>query len=143
MTWDAITLGGWLGRTAVGGGFLLLLVWGMMRFPRQPVRRQHLGEWGVFAALLLAALCLGPAWLPGRILSPADLLFDFAPWQGQVLAGSVDYAPLPKALLKQASDALGADYDVATHFTPSYYPWEQRLCLVPDADLFVAILLLR
>jgi cation diffusion facilitator CzcD-associated flavoprotein CzcO len=44
-----------------------------------------------------------------------------------------------KAILKRASNELGADYDVATHFTPNYYPWEQRLCLVPDADLFVAI----
>ncbi|OAN62779.1 flavin-containing monooxygenase [Sphingomonas sp. TDK1] len=34
---------------------------------------------------------------------------------------------------------LGHDYDVATHFTPSYNPWDQRLCLVPDADLFAAI----
>jgi monooxygenase len=35
--------------------------------------------------------------------------------------------------------ALGADYDVATHFTPRYNPWDQRLCLVPDGDLFKAI----
>ena len=35
--------------------------------------------------------------------------------------------------------ALGPDYDVATHFTPKYNPWEQRLCLVPDGDLFQAI----
>ena len=35
--------------------------------------------------------------------------------------------------------ALGPDYDVATHFTPRYKPWEQRLCLVPDGDLFKAI----
>ena len=34
---------------------------------------------------------------------------------------------------------LGPDYDVDTHFTPRYNPWEQRLCLVPDADLFMAI----
>ena len=34
---------------------------------------------------------------------------------------------------------LGADYDVATHFTPRYNPWDQRLCLVPDADLFASI----
>jgi monooxygenase len=31
---------------------------------------------------------------------------------------------------------LGADYDVETHFTPRYNPWDQRLCLVPDGDLF-------
>jgi monooxygenase len=35
--------------------------------------------------------------------------------------------------------ALGPDYDIATHFTPKYNPWEQRLCLVPDGDLFRAI----
>ncbi len=34
---------------------------------------------------------------------------------------------------------LGPDYDVETHFTPSYNPWDQRLCLVPDADLFDAL----
>ena len=34
---------------------------------------------------------------------------------------------------------LGRDYDVATHFTPRYDPWQQRMCLVPDADLFRAI----
>ena len=34
---------------------------------------------------------------------------------------------------------LGPEYDVATHFTPSYNPWDQRLCLVPDADLFKVI----
>jgi monooxygenase len=33
---------------------------------------------------------------------------------------------------------LGRDYDMR-HFTPSYNPWDQRLCLVPDADLFKAI----
>ena len=34
---------------------------------------------------------------------------------------------------------LGPDYDVATHFTPTYRPWRQRLAFVPDGDLFQAI----
>jgi cation diffusion facilitator CzcD-associated flavoprotein CzcO len=34
---------------------------------------------------------------------------------------------------------LGSGYDVGKHFTPTYNPWDQRLCLVPDADLFEAI----
>ena len=42
-------------------------------------------------------------------------------------------------LLNKVREALGPEYDVATHFTPRYKPWEQRLCLVPDADLFQAI----
>src|ERR1700709_1388541 len=35
--------------------------------------------------------------------------------------------------------ALGPDYDIATHFTPRYNPWDQRLCLVPARSLFKAI----
>ena len=34
---------------------------------------------------------------------------------------------------------LGPDYDVATHFTPRYRPWRQRLAFVPDGDLFEGI----
>jgi cation diffusion facilitator CzcD-associated flavoprotein CzcO len=31
---------------------------------------------------------------------------------------------------------LGAEYDIAKHFTPNYNPWDQRLCLVPNGDFF-------
>jgi cation diffusion facilitator CzcD-associated flavoprotein CzcO len=34
---------------------------------------------------------------------------------------------------------LGPDYDVETHFTPKYRPWQQRLAFVPDGDLFQGI----
>jgi cation diffusion facilitator CzcD-associated flavoprotein CzcO len=34
---------------------------------------------------------------------------------------------------------LPAGYDVDTHFKPKYGPWDQRLCLVPDGDLFQSI----
>ncbi len=40
-------------------------------------------------------------------------------------------------LLGGVRHALGPDYDIATHFTPRYNPWDQRLCLVPDGDLIV------
>jgi cation diffusion facilitator CzcD-associated flavoprotein CzcO len=33
-------------------------------------------------------------------------------------------------------DAIGDGVDVDTHFNPSYDPWDQRLCFVPDEDLF-------
>lgn len=48
-------------------------------------------------------------------------------------------AQLKEKLLHMVSKELGPDYDVATHFTPSYNPWDQRLCLVPNADLFRSI----
>ncbi len=42
-------------------------------------------------------------------------------------------------LLDMVRKELGPDYDVETHFTPRYNPWDQRLCLVPNSDLFKAI----
>jgi len=46
---------------------------------------------------------------------------------------------IKQLLIKGVSDLLPQGYDVATHFTPKYNPWDQRLCLVPDADMFNAI----
>lgn len=48
-------------------------------------------------------------------------------------------AAMTKRLLDGVRAQLGPDYDVARHFTPTYKPWDQRLCLVPDGDLFKAI----
>ena len=49
----------------------------------------------------------------------------------------------PKALrhflLSEVRKQLGSDYDVKTHFTPRYNPWDQRLCAVPNGDMFSAI----
>jgi cation diffusion facilitator CzcD-associated flavoprotein CzcO len=39
-------------------------------------------------------------------------------------------------IAKMIRRQLGKDFDVATHFSPRYNPWEQRLCLAPDADFF-------
>jgi monooxygenase len=44
-----------------------------------------------------------------------------------------------RGILKKAQKQLGTDFDVDTHFTPRYRPWEQRMCLIPDADMFEAI----
>jgi monooxygenase len=45
-----------------------------------------------------------------------------------------------KAVLrKSVARQLPPGYDVDTHFKPRYGPWDQRLCLVPDGDLFTAI----
>ncbi len=47
---------------------------------------------------------------------------------------------LAKRIIRQANVAfLPKDFDVATHFKPTYDPWDQRLCAVPDADLFKTI----
>ena len=42
-------------------------------------------------------------------------------------------------LKKSASKQLGEELNVEKHFTPRYNPWDQRLCVVPDGDLFKGI----
>lgn len=44
-----------------------------------------------------------------------------------------------EGMLQAVRVELPPDYDVATHFTPSYNPWEQRVCLAPNGDLLKAI----
>jgi monooxygenase len=48
-------------------------------------------------------------------------------------------AQVKSLILRGVRAALGPDYDIAIHFTPRYNPWDQRMCLVPDGDLFKAI----
>ena len=76
---------------------------------------------------------------------PAGLAHRAARWKS-VLLGMYFYtiarrrpAATKQAILRMVQEQLGPDYDVATHFTPRYNPWDQRLCLAPDADLFAAI----
>jgi monooxygenase len=47
---------------------------------------------------------------------------------------------LMRAMLRRGvQNHLPSDYDVDTHFNPRYNPWDQRVCLVPDGDLFEAL----
>jgi len=42
-------------------------------------------------------------------------------------------------ILDRIRKELGPDYPVDTNFAPNYNPWDQRLCVVPDGDLFKSI----
>src|SRR5207247_1281806 len=44
-----------------------------------------------------------------------------------------------RVLMADARRRLPKGYDVDTHFNPPYDPWDQRMCIVPDGDLFEAI----
>jgi cation diffusion facilitator CzcD-associated flavoprotein CzcO len=76
---------------------------------------------------------------------PARLAHGIVRWKN-VLYGMYVYRLakrrpefLKRGLIGLVRKELGPDYDVETHFTPRYYPWDQRLCLVPDSDLFEVI----
>ncbi|MDB5695243.1 MAG: FAD-containing monooxygenase EthA [Sphingomonas bacterium] len=82
-------------------------------------------------------------WLRAKL--PSKAAYGVTRWKN-VLLGMFFYRMTRKRpektkerLLGMVREHLGPDYDVATHFTPRYNPWDQRLCLVPDADLFTAI----
>jgi cation diffusion facilitator CzcD-associated flavoprotein CzcO len=46
---------------------------------------------------------------------------------------------LKEELIGAAREYLGENFDIATHFTPNYRPWRQRLAFIPDGDLFQGI----
>ena len=48
-------------------------------------------------------------------------------------------AAVRAGILKLAQAAIGPGIDAAKHFNPRYEPWDQRVCLVPDGDLFAAL----
>ena len=79
-------------------------------------------------------------WLRRRL--PAKLAYGITRWRSVLLTMFFYHlarrkpAQFKAGVLKAVRAQLGPDYDVATHFTPRYNPWDQRLCLVPDADLF-------
>ena len=76
---------------------------------------------------------------------PASVAHHFVRWKN-VLLGMYFYnlarrkpAGTRKVIQGYVREFLGPDYDVEKHFSPRYNPWDQRLCLVPDGDLFLAI----
>jgi cation diffusion facilitator CzcD-associated flavoprotein CzcO len=76
---------------------------------------------------------------------PAKLAYGIARWRMVLM--SMFFFKLARSrpqrvkreLIGLVRKELGPDYDVKTHFTPSYNPWDQRVCLVPDSDLFQSI----
>ncbi|MEX0605847.1 MAG: NAD(P)/FAD-dependent oxidoreductase [Marinobacter sp.] len=75
-------------------------------------------------------------------LLPAKLAYRLTRWKNaslQTLFYQIcrRYPALIRNLLrKHLKSQLGPGIDVDTHFNPSYNPWDQRLCLVPNGDLF-------
>ena len=78
-------------------------------------------------------------WLPPR------LAYAIVRWKNALQAIAIfnlsrRRPEMMKSMLRKAAvKQLPEGYAVDTHFAPSYNPWDQRMCLVPDGDLFVAI----
>jgi cation diffusion facilitator CzcD-associated flavoprotein CzcO len=77
--------------------------------------------------------------LPARWSGPAIKWFKAVTTQGSYVLSKRRPALMKKLLRKGIERQLPKGYDIDTHFTPRYDPWDQRLCLVPNGDLFKAI----
>jgi cyclohexanone monooxygenase len=80
-----------------------------------------------------------------RAVLPQGLAYRLTRWKN-VLVGMFFFklarsrpAQVKQSIVKMAAKQLEPGYDVATHFTPGYNPWDQRVCAVPDGDLFRTI----
>ena len=84
------------------------------------------------------------AGLLGRVL-PERLAYPLVRWKNVLLTlaiyGFSRRRPVGmKRLIRRLLERrLPPGFDIDTHFTPRYDPWDQRLCLAPDGDLFEAI----
>jgi monooxygenase len=80
-----------------------------------------------------------------RRVLPSKAAYAFTRWKNVLVTTAFFQLSrrrprLVKGLLRKGVQrALPPGYDVDTHFRPKYNPWDQRVCLVPDGDLFEAI----
>ena len=80
-----------------------------------------------------------------RKILPENLAYSLIRWKNirfqQFIYRQTRKSPdkVRRKLLKLAQKEVGPDCDFDTHFTPRYNPWDQRLCLVPNADFFHSV----
>ena len=78
-------------------------------------------------------------WLPAKVSGPLVRWAFALGTLGSYKLSRWRPALVKKALRRDAARQLPDGYDLDTHFNPPYDPWDQRLCVVPDGDLFAAI----
>ncbi len=77
--------------------------------------------------------------LPERFSGPVIRWFKALTTQASYVLSKRRPALVKRVLRRQLKRQLPDGYDIDTHFTPRYNPWDQRLCVVPNGDLFKAI----
>src|SRR5260370_4529549 len=77
--------------------------------------------------------------LPRRYSGPVIKWFKALTTQGFFRLSRSRSELVKRMLRRMLERQLPPGYDIDTHFTPRYNPWDQRFCVVPDGDLFRAI----
>ncbi|MBL8204017.1 MAG: NAD(P)/FAD-dependent oxidoreductase [Blastocatellia bacterium] len=80
-----------------------------------------------------------------RRVLPNRIVYHLTRWKNTLL-GVLIYQlsqrrpeMVKRFIKKQLRKELGPEFDIDRHFTPPYNPWDQRMCLVPDGDLLIAL----
>lgn len=79
-----------------------------------------------------------------RRVLPEETVYRFGRWRNVAIQRGLYLAckrwptAMRRALLAQVRHQVGPDVDMK-HFSPRYMPWDERLCAVPDGDLFKAL----
>jgi monooxygenase len=76
-----------------------------------------------------------PMWLAAKLTKWKNVLYSITMFH----LARTKPEKMKVMIIKGIKQQLHPDYDVKRHFTPRYNPWDQRICLVPDGDLFAAI----
>ncbi|HEY3632386.1 MAG TPA: NAD(P)/FAD-dependent oxidoreductase, partial [Jatrophihabitantaceae bacterium] len=80
-----------------------------------------------------------------RRILPANTAHSIIRWKNVLVMTAIYQlcrrAPklMRRLLRKGAETQLPEGYDLGTHFNPRYSPWDQRMCFVPDGDLFKVV----
>ncbi len=80
-----------------------------------------------------------------RQMLPENIAYKLTRWKnikiGEFFYGKTRTKPekIRRWIVEKARKGLGPDVDVDRHFSPTYNPWDQRLCLIPNGDLFQAL----
>jgi monooxygenase len=113
--------------------------------PALAQRAQHVTMLQRSPSYIISLPALDPiAGLLARVL-PSRLAYPIVRWKNVLIALAIYTfsrrrpATMRRLIRKLTQRRLPRGFDTDTHFTPSYEPWDQRMCVVPDGDLFDAI----
>jgi len=113
--------------------------------PALAQRAQHVTMLQRSPSYIIPLPALDPiAGLLARVL-PTRLAYPIVRWKNVLITLAIYNfsrrrpAAMRRLIRKLTQRRLPRGFDTDTHFTPSYEPWDQRMCVVPDGDLFDAI----
>jgi cation diffusion facilitator CzcD-associated flavoprotein CzcO len=80
-----------------------------------------------------------------RRVLPESAVYTLTRWKNTLMAMAIYQLSRRRPervkhwIKSQLRKELGPEFDIERHFTPPYNPWDQRMCLIPDGDMLIAL----